>query len=256
MLKKLFDLSGRTALITGGSKGIGKAIAQGFVEAGADVMISSRHENELQAAVPQIKGDSPRRVEYCVADMTSRADVTKLADAALSALKKVDILINNAGSNTPQPVDEVTDETWDRLIELNFTSCLLLTRALVPQMKKNKWGRIIYTASIMGITASGSRSAYCGTKAGLIGMAHSQAVELGPFGITVNCISPGPIATDLPMSILSKEQQAHFASRAALGRWGQSEELAGPALLLASEAGSYITGENLVVDGGCTINSF
>lgn len=251
-----FDLSGRSALITGGSKGIGKAIAIEFARAGADVMISSRHEEELKSAVAEIKEGTSVKVEYFVSDMTDRKQVDALAQEALKKLGKVDILINNAGSNHPQPIDEITDEVWDRLIELNLTSCVFLTRALVPQMKQRKWGRIIYTASIMGITGNEKRSAYCGTKAALIGLAHSQAVELGPEGITVNCISPGPILTDLPMSILSPEQQAGFSKRTALLRWGKPEELAGPALLLASNAGSYITGENLVVDGGCTIKSF
>jgi len=256
-MSPLFDLSGRSALITGGSKGIGKAIAVELARHGADVMISSRHEDELQAAADEIRIAGPERtVAYCVADMTQRAEVQKLFDATTAELGKIDILINNAGSNQPQSVDQITDEAWDRLIELNLSSCLFLTRACVPGMKQRGWGRIIYTASIMGITASADRSAYCATKAALIGMAHSQAVELGTEGITVNCISPGPIATDLPMSLLSKELQENFASRTALKRWGQAEELAGPALLLASDAGSYITGENLVVDGGCTILSF
>ena len=251
-----FDLSGKTALVTGGSKGIGKSIAIGFARAGANVMISSRHEDELQKAVAEIKEGTDVKVDYCVADMIEREQVEKLAKTSLEKFGQVDILVNNAGSNQVQPVDEITDEVWDRIIELNLTSCVFLTRALVPQMKQRKWGRIIYTASIMGITGNAGRSAYCGTKAGLIGLTHSQAVELGPEGITVNCISPGPILTDLPLSILSKEQQEGFASRTALLRWGKPDELAGPALLLASDAGSYITGENLVVDGGCTIKSF
>lgn len=256
MTTSLFDLSGRAALITGGSKGIGLAIAVEFAKAGADVMICSRNEEELQAAAEKISGMASGKVEYQVTDMTDRAAVKRLAAETEKRLGKVDILINNAGSNTPQATEEIDDATWDRLIELNLTSCLMLTREVLPGMKQRGWGRVIYTASIMGITASSNRSAYCGTKGALISMAHSQAVELGADGITVNCISPGPIATDLPMSLLDEETQARFATRTALGRWGQPEELAGPALLLASEAGSYITGENLVVDGGCTIKSF
>jgi len=251
-----FDLSGKSALVTGGSKGIGKSIAIGFARAGANVMISSRHEDELKAAAAEIQEGTNVKVTYCVADMVERSQVEMLAKTALEKLGRVDILVNNAGSNQVQPIDQITDEVWDRIIELNLTSCVFLTRALVPQMKARRWGRIIYTASIMGITGNAGRSAYCGTKAALIGLTHSQAVELGPEGITVNCISPGPILTDLPLSILSKEQQQGFSQRTALLRWGNPEELAGPALLLASEAGSYITGENLVVDGGCTIKSF
>jgi len=251
-----FDLAGRAALVTGGSKGIGKSIAKGFALQGADVFICSRHEDELKATAEEIRGESSRRVEYMAADMTSREDVKKLARAASDSLGKIDILVNNAGSNTPQDIEAIDDATWDRLIELNLSSCLFLTRELIPGMKERKWGRVIHIASIMGITASAQRSAYCATKGALISMAHSQAVELGEHGITVNCISPGPIATDLPMSLLSKKQQENFARRTALHRWGQPDELAAPALLLASDGGSYITGANLVVDGGCTVLSF
>jgi len=256
MSKKLFDLSGRVALVTGGSKGIGKEIASAYAAAGAEVMISSRHEDELQAAATEIVAQTGARVVAHVADMTLRAQVAALAHAAERAFGKVDILVNNAGSNVPQRTEEITDEVWDRLLELNLTSCVFSTRALVPGMKARGWGRVIYIASIMGITGSEARAAYCGTKAALIGLAHSQAVELGPDGITVNCISPGPILTDLPRSVLTAEQLQAFAGRTAIGRWGETRELAGPALLLASDAGSYITGANLVVDGGCTIKSF
>jgi len=251
----IFDLSGRSALITGGSKGIGKAIATAFARAGANVMICSRNEEELHAAVKDIDDDAGR-VTARVADMTRRQDVERLAKSAEHDFGKVDIVVNNAGGNIPQPIDHITDEAWDSIVELNLTSCVFLTRALVPGMKSRGWGRIIYIASIMGMTGSVDRSAYCGTKAALIGLSHSQAVELGEHGITVNCISPGPILTDLPRSKLSKEQQLAFSKRTALGRWGETEELAGPALLLASNAGSYITGANVVVDGGCTIKSF
>jgi len=256
MGKELFDLGGRVALVTGGSKGIGREIASAYAAAGAEVMISSRHGEELQATAAEIAADTGSRVLAQVADMTARADVSALAGAAERAFGKVDIVVNNAGSNTPQRTEDIEDEVWDRLLELNLTSCVFLTRALVPGMKTRGWGRVIYIASIMGITGSEDRTAYCGTKAALIGLAHSQAVELGRFGITVNCLSPGPILTDLPRSLLSAEQQQVFAARAALGRWGETRELAGPALLLASGAGSYITGANLVVDGGCTIKSF
>src|SRR5579871_3034695 len=142
MQHNLFDLSGRVALVTGGSKGLGKAMAQGFASAGADVVISSRHENELQAAVKEIQGESKVRVKYRVADMNNRRDVQELAKFALAEMGRVDIVVNNAGSNTPQVIDQITDEAWDRIIELNLTSCMLLTRAIVPQMKERKWGRI------------------------------------------------------------------------------------------------------------------
>ncbi|MGO8689008.1 MAG: SDR family NAD(P)-dependent oxidoreductase [Thermoguttaceae bacterium] len=255
-LGTLFDLTGRVALVTGGSKGLGKAMATIFARAGAGVVISARHEDELAAAAAEIGDAGGARVECVVADMTRRDDVRRLADAAVAALGKVDILVNNAGSNLPQAIDQIRDEDWDRLVELNLSSCMALTRALAPGMKERRWGRIIHISSIMGLASTAERNVYSATKSALIGMARASALDLGPYNVTVNCLAPGPFATDMPMSILSADQQAALAGRTALGRWGRPEELAGPALLLASEAGSYITGAVLVVDGGALARVF
>lgn len=251
----LFDLKGRAALVTGGSKGIGKAIAAALHQAGAAVMIASRHGDALEAAAAEVAGTGDR-VLCQVADMTRRAEVQGLADAAVAGLGKVDILVNNAGDNLPEPLHELSDATWDRLVELNLTSCALLTRALAPGMMQRRWGRIIYTASIMGIVGAAARSVYCATKGALISMAHSQAVELGGFGVTVNCVSPGPIMTDLPRAVLSERQRDALAARTALGRWGETQEVAAPVLMLASDAGAYMTGANVVVDGGITVKAY
>ncbi len=250
MPSNLFDLRGKVALVTGGSKGLGLAMARGFAEAGADVVISSRHADELEKAIPQILDSTGTKAKFCVADMTQRSDVAKLAKSAIEAFGRVDILINNAGSNVPEPVENMTDEKWDQIVELNLSSCMSLSRALIPQMKSRKWGRIIHISSIMGLVSKAGRGAYSATKSGLIGLGRAMALELGPHGITVNCIAPGPFLTDLPMSVLSKAEQEAFAERTALGRWGQPRELAGPALFLASDAGSYVTGTVLTVDGG------
>jgi NAD(P)-dependent dehydrogenase (short-subunit alcohol dehydrogenase family) len=252
----LFDLSGRAALVTGGSKGLGKAIARGFAEAGADVVISSRHEDELKRAKAEIEAGTRAKVAYFVADMTKRGDVNRLAGEARAALGHVDILVNNAGSNVPQPIDQITDEAWDQIVELNLSSCMALSRALAPQMKERRWGRIIHISSIMGLASKDARNAYSATKSGLIGLARASALDLGAYNITVNCIAPGPFLTDLPGTLLSPEQKQALADRTALGRWGDPRELAGPALLLASDAGSYITGAVLVVDGGSLVKTF
>ncbi len=253
MPSPLFDLKGKVALVTGGSKGLGLAMARGFAEAGANIVISSRHAKELEQAVAQIQDGTGIQTKYFVADMTQRGDIGKLAESALKAFGRVDILVNNAGSNIPQTVEEMTDEKWDEILELNLSSCMALSRALIPQMKSRNWGRIIHISSIMGLVSKPGRGAYSATKAGLIGLARAMSLELGPFGITVNCIAPGPFLTDLPMSVLSKAEQDMFAERTALGRWGQPRELAGPALFLASEAGSYVTGTVLTVDGGSVV---
>ncbi|MFO0887879.1 MAG: SDR family NAD(P)-dependent oxidoreductase [Isosphaeraceae bacterium] len=256
MLPKLFDLSGRGALVTGGSKGLGKAMALGLAQAGADVVISSRHETELQDAAREIGAETKSRVECVVADMSRRGEADRLAQAAIESIGRIDILVNNAGSNLPQPVDQIRDEDWDNLVELNLSSCMALTRALAPFMKERRWGRIIHISSIMGFSSAGGRNAYSATKSALLGLARASACDLGPFGVTVNCIAPGPFLTDLPKSLLSQEKQDEFARGTAMGRWGQPEELIGPALLLASDAGSYITGTALVVDGGCLAKIF
>lgn len=250
MAHGIFDLSGKVALVTGGSKGLGKAMARGLAEVGADIVISSRHEEELRPALDEILQGTGRRGKLVVADMARRDDVLRLARTALDQLGRVDILVNNAGTNVPQAIDEIKDTDWDRVMEINLNSVMILTRALVPQMKARRWGRIIHISSIMGFVSKQGRDAYSVTKSALIGLARANALDLGAHGITVNCIAPGPFLTDLPGRLLSAEEKKAFADRTALGRWGEPKELIGPVLLLASDAGSYITGETLVVDGG------
>ncbi len=250
MAGNLFDLGGKVALVTGGSKGLGKAMARGLAEAGADVVISSRHENELKSALEEILPGTGRRGAYVVADMSRHPEAARLARAALDKMGRVDILINNAGTNKPQPIDAISDETWDAVLETNLSSVMALTRALAPQMKERRWGRIIHISSVMGFVSKEKRNIYSATKAALLGLARASSIDLGPFGITVNCIAPGPFLTDLPGQLLSDAEKKAFADRTCVGRWGDPRELVGPALLLASEAGSYITGQTLVVDGG------
>jgi NAD(P)-dependent dehydrogenase (short-subunit alcohol dehydrogenase family) len=250
LTSQLFNLTGKVALITGGSKGLGKAMARGLAEAGADILISSRHEDELNQALDEILSGTTAQGGCLVADLSRRSEADRLAAAVLEAVGKVDILINNAGTNKPEAIDAITDATWDQVMELNLNSVMALTRALVPQMKERRWGRIIHIASVMAYVSKEGRNVYSATKSALLGLTRASALDLGPFGITVNCISPGPFLTDLPASVLSAEEKQAFADRTALGRWGDPKELVGPALLLASEAGSYITGQSLVVDGG------
>lgn len=250
MAPGIFDLTGKVALVTGGSKGLGKAMARGFAEAGADIVISSRHENELRAALDEILTGTGRQGRYLVADMSQREDVQRLARSALEQFGRIDILVNNAGTNEPQAIDKITDASWDRIVEINLNSVMALTRALVPQMKARHWGRVIHISSIMGFVSKEGRNSYSTTKAALLGLARASALDLGPHGITVNCIAPGPFLTDLPGKLLSDEEKREFVRMTALGRWADPKELAGPALLLASDAGSYITGQTMVVDGG------
>lgn len=256
MKNSLFDLTGRVALVTGGSKGIGNAIARGFAAVGADLFLCGRTEESLISAAEAIRQTNDVRVEYLVADMAKREDVQRLADAAVASMGKVDILVNNAGWNITQAIDEIKDEDWEYLVELNLSNVMRLTRALVPGMKERGWGRVIHISSIMALGSTPTRNAYSATKAALLGLAKASTLDLGTHGITVNCIAPGPIATEMPMSILSKDQQDHLAAKTAVGRWARPDELSGPAILLASDAGSYITGTCLVVDGGALCRVF
>lgn len=256
MFPALFSLQNRTALVTGGSKGIGKAVARIFAEAGAEVAICARHEDELKAAAAEISAGLKTKVAYHVADLAQADEVQTLADWAVREFGKVDILMNNAGSNKPQNLIDTTDDVWSYILELNFTSCMRLAKALAPGMVERKWGRIIHTSSVMALASVPGRGLYSATKAALIGMARAHALELGPHGITVNCLAPGPVATDLPMSLLSDEQKRNFAERTCVKRWAEPIDMAGPALLLASDAGAYITGNVILADGGMLCRTF
>jgi NAD(P)-dependent dehydrogenase (short-subunit alcohol dehydrogenase family) len=245
-----FDLTGRVALVTGGNKGLGRAMARGLAEAGADVFIASRNEAELKSSLDYVLAGTGRKGGYAVCDVSVREELPKLAATATAQMGRIDILINNAGMNFPQAIDAITDEAWDRVVEVNLTSVMGLTRAVVPQMKERKWGRVIHISSIMGQVSKEKRNVYSATKSALMGLARASALDLGPFGVTVNCLAPGPFMTDMPMSILSDAEKKAFADRTALGRWGDPTELVGPMLMLASDAGSYVTGTTLFVDGG------
>jgi NAD(P)-dependent dehydrogenase (short-subunit alcohol dehydrogenase family) len=251
-----FDLTGRSALVTGGSRGLGREMARLLAIAGAEIAICSRTEPEIKAAARELAQETGARIEPLVADVGKRAEAERLAREAVARLGKIDILISNAGWNIPQPVDAIRDSDWDALLELNLTSSMVLTRALAPAMIERCWGRVIYISSIMAFASTGDRVAYTTTKAALNGMVKANALRLGPHGITVNCLAPGPFATEMPMSILSEQQKEAFAARTAVGRWGQPAELAPPALLLASAAGSYLTGSVMVVDGGVMARMF
>ena len=216
MTRRLFDLSGRVALVTGGSKGLGKAMARGLAEAGADIVISSRHENELLSAAREIGAELPVRVKYVTADLSLRADSPRLATAGARGVwqgRHPDQQRRHqqaaAGRRDYGPSVGLTSGAQPQLVHG-------VTRALVPWMKERKWGRVIHISSIMGHSSAGGRNTYSATKTALLGLARASASDLGPFGITVNCIAPGPFLTDLPTSLLSKEQQEDFARRTAL----------------------------------------
>ncbi len=250
ILQDLFSLTGRVALITGGNKGLGKAMALGFARAGGEIALAGRNPEELKQTAEEIQSLTKKPVSIFLADMGNREEVNRLGQEVLKKMGKVDILINNAGVNIPQAIDQIVDDSWDLVLEVNLSACMALCRAVVPTMKQNRWGRIIHISSIFGFVSKEKRNAYSATKSALIGLTHASALDLADFGITVNCLAPGPFLTDMPGKILSAQEKAEFARTTAMNRWANPEELVGPALMLASEAGSYITGQVLVVDGG------
>jgi NAD(P)-dependent dehydrogenase (short-subunit alcohol dehydrogenase family) len=250
-MMSLFDLGGRNALVTGGSKGLGLAMARALAQAGASVAIAARHAEELEAALPTILEGTSARGAWFVADMGRRDQVEGLARQAAEALGPIDILVNNAGINRVSPIEEVKDADWDEVLAVNLNAPMILGRALAGPMKQRRWGRIIQISSVFGEVSRSARHAYSASKAGLIGMTRSMALELAPHGVTVNTILPGPFETPLTATMHpDPAARQWFTDRVPMGRWGRPEELIGPLLMLASDAGSYITGTTIAVDGG------
>ena len=249
MIQELFNLNGKVALITGGSKGIGMAMAHGLAAAGADIVINSRNREEMDEAMNHILDGTGRQGHCVVADLFKREDTIRLAQEALAAMGRIDIIVNNAGTNIDNPVDKIVDQDWDKLVELNLTAPMVLVRELAAQMKERKWGRIVNVSSIFGMCTKNERGGYSATKSGLIGITRTMAQDLAPWGITANAIAPGPISTPLTDRMVQGELREYFNSM-LLGRWGTPQDLIGPVLLLSSDAGSFITGTTLTVDGG------
>jgi len=250
---KLFDLTNKTAIVTGGSKGLGLAMAEGLASAGANIVIISRNEKEGKAAAEKILKEYKTKAIAISATVTSEEDIQKAVATTIKEFGSIDILINNAGINIRGPIDELSYEDFKKVQQTNVDGTWLPSKAVVPQMKKQKSGRIINLASTLGVVGLANRTPYATSKGAVVQMTRALALELAPFHINVNAICPGPFLTDMNIPIKDDENTKKFIVGAvALERWGELQEIQGAAIYLASAASSYTTGSLITVDGGWT----
>ena len=255
-VRKLFDLTGKAALVTGGSRGLGLQMAEALGEMGARVAITARKKDELEAAVSHLKKSGIDAVSF-VCDLGKRDSIAPAADEILKRLDRVDILVNNAGATWGAPAEDHPLEAWDKLINLNLTGAFVLTqimgkRSMIPA----KWGRVVNIASIAGLMGQDKRIvrtiAYNTTKGGLVNFTRALAAEWGEYGITVNAICPGFFPSKMTRATIDTTGEL-IREWTPTKRLGNDEDLKGLVVLLASEASRHITGQAIAVDGGATI---
>lgn len=250
---KLFEMKGRNALITGGSKGLGLAMAAGLASAGANVMLLNRNLEEGKAAAEQLRNDFGTTAKAYAADVTNLTQVEGVVAEIIEEFGSVDILINSAGINIRGAIDELTPNDFEQVMKVNVDGTWNASRAVTPNMKKNGWGKIINMASTLGVVGLANRTPYATSKGAVVNMTRALGLELAPFNINVNAICPGPFLTEMNIPIAGTEETKKFIVGAtSLARWGELKEIQGAAIFLASDASSYMCGSILAVDGGWT----
>jgi NAD(P)-dependent dehydrogenase (short-subunit alcohol dehydrogenase family) len=248
-----FRIDGKCALVTGGAKGLGRVIAEALAQAGANVAVCSRTEGESVAAAAEIAAATGRRTLGLSADVTRDADVVRLIDGVEARLGPIDILVNNAGINRRGAPQDLSEEDWDAVVDVNLKAPFLLARRVGPKMAERGWGRIINLGSILSVIGIAGRAPYASAKAGVLNLTRVLALEWAGRGVTANALCPGPFGTDMNKPLLEDpEKYRAFVAKIPMGRWGELHEVAGAALFLASDASSFVTGSALFVDGGWT----
>ncbi|HSK72287.1 MAG TPA: glucose 1-dehydrogenase [Pyrinomonadaceae bacterium] len=253
-IKELFDLSGKTAIVTGGSRGLGKEMAEGLAEAGAGLMLCARREEWLNETLEEFRGRG-FTAEGKIADVSKPEDVQAVVDETMEKFGKIDILINNAGISWGAMPEEMLLEKWQKVLDVNLTGCFLMAQAVGREMLQRESGSIINITSVSGITSFPNGPFYAGyvaSKAGLIGLTRELATSWGRKGIRVNAIAPGFFHSRLADAVIDIYERS-IQENNAIPRIGREGELKGAAVFLASEASSYITGQTIVVDGGMTV---
>ncbi len=252
MESNLFSLSGKTALVTGGSRGIGLAITKGLAEHGADVAIAARSKDQLEVAARQIHADTGRKIRPFPFDLKDIEGIDEFFKSVIAETKGIDILVNCAGTTIRGPAEDVDLKTWNQVIEVNLTSAFVLSQAFCRHRKKTgKAGRIINIGSLTCHGARPTTAAYASSKGGLLMLTKTLAVEWAKYKINVNAIGPGYITTELTEPLWTNEDFNKWVlSKTPLAMWGKPEDLVGTTILLASRAGDFITGQIIYVDGG------
>jgi NAD(P)-dependent dehydrogenase (short-subunit alcohol dehydrogenase family) len=243
------DFQGQTVLVTGATRGMGKQFADDFAKLGANLILTGTDKDKIETLNREAKRDGHVIRKYYAVDFAN-ADSTKAFIEAIEAYQKIDVCINNAGINRINFVDETLLEDWKDIMAVNLEAPFMITRAVSKIMKKNRYGRIVNIASIFGVVSKAKRSIYSTTKFGLRGLTTTTAIELAPYNVLVNSISPGFVLTELTKNILSEEEMKDLASQVPLGRFAETDEISRVVLFLASSLNTYLTGQNIVVDGG------